>query len=83
MGVRVMDGQTGTDAVTTRLVSTIASREGVDPTELRRPLYSVVDPDALDALLSGSTGGSLRIEFVYCGYHVTIERDDEVRIEIE
>lgn len=72
-----------TDVVTNRLVTDVARREGVDPTDLPESLYSAVDTDALETLLSGETGTAVRVEFVYCGYHVTIERDGGVRIDVE
>lgn len=55
------------------LVSAVAERKGVDPIELE-PLYSVVDPDALDTIV-GSGGESVELSFDYAGYRVTVEPD--------
>lgn len=55
-------------------IQAVAAVKGVDPTELEH-LYDTVDPDALDALVTGSMDGSadeLRVSF----------RVDEVRVEI-
>ena len=55
------------------VVTTVAEREGVEPTELT-PLYEVVDPDALDGLfapLGGSPSTEGEVTFPYQGYEVT------------
>ena len=55
------------------VVETIAALEGVDPIDLRTPLFEEVDPGALDALLDpGRVDDPVRVEFTYCGYDVTI-----------
>jgi len=65
------------------VVSAVAAHEGVDETELP-PLYDVIDPDALDALLSSvQTGGSdqASVDFEYAGYRVVVFEDRTVVIE--
>lgn len=67
-----------------RVVEAVATREGVDPTELRPKLNDVVDPDALDRLFSD--GSATReaptghVEFRYCGYDVTVFSDGRVDV---
>jgi hypothetical protein len=52
------------------VVAAVAANEGVSETELERPLFEVVDPDALDSLFRWGTG---RVTFEYLGYEVTVE----------
>lgn len=61
------------------VVSTVASVEGSDATELP-PLHEAIDSDALNRLVSptGDSGAEL-IVFRYCGYEVLID-DAGVRL---
>lgn len=43
------------------------------------PLYSVIDPDALDTLVQGSDDGT--VSFSYEGYSITVEDEDTVVAE--
>ncbi|WP_247379703.1 HalOD1 output domain-containing protein [Halorientalis brevis] len=65
-----------------KVITDIAKREGVSPTELT-PLHAVVDPDALDALFQ-PTPDSVRMDgdvsFRYCGYRVTANADGCVEL---
>lgn len=61
------------------VVEAVAAVKGVSPTDLHPPLYAVVDPDALDELVSSlyccpdeSTG---HVTFPYGGYEVTVSAD--------
>lgn len=65
-------------ATTEDVVRAVAEREGVSETDLT-PLYHVVDPEALDAMVT-HTDVSVRITFDYEGYAVTVE-DDTVTLE--
>lgn len=75
------------DAVSEAVVTAVAESEGVDSTELSPPLYHAVDPDALDSLFSASAGttrGSGRVTFTYCGYAITVEVDGTVvQVEVD
>lgn len=66
------------------IVDLIADLEGVDPVELSSPLYSVIDPDALDALFQSSNGNSTEtpgyVQFEYYGYEIRVQSDNEVAI---
>lgn len=55
------------------ILRAIAAVEGADPTELTPPLYSVVDPEALDAVVESLSGTAGWIEFDYRGYQVTVD----------
>lgn len=50
--------------------STVAAVENRSPLDLT-PLAEVIDPDALDALLSDNAETE-QISFQYCGYDVTV-----------
>lgn len=70
----------GSDVVT-RIVTTVADREGVEPTELDTPLYEAVDADALAALVRDAPESGVTIGFDYTGYRVTVVADEEVHVE--
>jgi hypothetical protein len=61
-----------------RVVEQVAAEEGVDPTELSEPLYSVIDAEALDRLFRDSTGS---VQFTYTGYEVTVTHAGEVDLD--
>lgn len=69
---------TAADSLTATIVEKIADREGVEPTELRPPLYEVVNPDALESLFRSQGNG--RVEFAYCGYDVVVRSDGAVSV---
>jgi hypothetical protein len=63
-----------TDSLSGRVVTAVAEANGVDHTELP-PLYSVVDPDALEALFDGrreESGSDCQLSFTYAGQEVRI-----------
>ena len=65
------------------VVRAVAESINVDPLELP-PLYEVIDPDALDALVD-PVGGRLgfTVTFEYAGCKITITDDGEVVITVE
>lgn len=66
------------------IVDLIADLEGVDPTDLSPPLYSVIDPDALNHLFHAPNDDTAptpgHVCFTYRGYDVRIQSDGEVAI---
>lgn len=64
------------------ILRTIAAVEGADPTDLAPPLYSVVDPEALDAVIESLGGRSGWIEFDYRGYQVTVDAAGDVNVHL-
>lgn len=67
-----------------RIVQRVAEHEGVDPTDLEPPLYSVLDPETLDRLFHrpdapGET--DVVLEFEYNGYEITVDGGDEITVE--
>lgn len=69
-------------SVTSRIVTTIAEREGVDPIALDSQLYEAVDPDALAALAASDPETQLTISFNYTGYRVTVIADEELVVDV-
>lgn len=67
------------DAVTTAVVEAVAQAKGVSPTDLE-PLYTAVDPDALDGLLASQTATPLTVEFSYAGRRVRVANDGTVTV---
>ena len=61
-----------------RVVEAVAAETDTDPTELT-PLGTVVDTDALDALVSSA--GDLSVNFEYEGYRISIGSDDQLALE--
>jgi hypothetical protein len=55
----------------------IAAREGTTPAELSEPLYSAIDPEALDGLFRGSSG---QVVFTYQGYEVTVTSESDISV---
>lgn len=54
------------------VIRAVAAAAGVDPVELTPPLYDVVDPEALDALVENGSD-SIRISFTYGHHEVSVE----------
>lgn len=62
------------------VVEAVAEAEGVSPLALERPLYEVVDPDALDALFADSDGTVADLRFTYHGYTIEIAGDGGISL---
>jgi hypothetical protein len=65
-----------------RVVEVVAAEQLADPHELA-PLYSAIDPDALDALFDPRTdsGGEVaRVKFTYEGHTVTVTSDGRIEL---
>ena len=75
---------TSTEKPSHEIVELIADLEGVQPTELTPPLYSVIDPDALNSLFHSSSADDSRsvghIRFRYRGYLVRVESSGDIEI---
>jgi len=66
------------ESVSERVIEAVATTSNADPLELP-PLYDAVDPDALDALVTGIADG--KVMFAYAGYEVTLTSEGAVTIE--
>ena len=65
---------------TLAVVQAVADAENVDPAALDPPLYSVVEPEALNQLVSHD--GTLdSISFAYRGHHVTVSGNGTVHVQ--
>ncbi|WP_226004113.1 HalOD1 output domain-containing protein [Natrinema salinisoli] len=71
-----------TQSVSLKIVEKVAKREQVSPEELRPPLHSVIDTDALDSLYQSTISDrrSPEVEFEYKGYTVTVDSTGDVDI---
>lgn len=73
-----------TRPATEAVIDAIATASGSDPLELT-PLYSVVDPDALEALFTPTVASSSQIEgsvtFTLDGHHVTVHSYGIITVE--
>lgn len=68
-----------------KIVEEIADREGTSPIQLSPPLYSVIDPDALNSLFQSTASADLDREgsvcFTYCGYNVHVDSNANITAE--
>lgn len=60
------------EPISLAVISAIAAETGIDPT-VAKPLYTAIDPDALDTLVANANGTDLRITFEYIGYEVVVD----------
>jgi hypothetical protein len=65
--------------ITERLVEKVAAKEGLSATALDRPLYDVVDPDALEALFGGVNPPE-SVGFTYLGYRIELHGDGRIDV---
>ncbi|WP_254530076.1 HalOD1 output domain-containing protein [Natrinema gelatinilyticum] len=63
--------------LSTRVIQTVAEREGVAPTDLP-PLYDAIDPEALDSIF---TAGQGHLVFPYYGYRITVSGDGRLDVD--
>lgn len=71
------------EVVTERIVETVADARDVDPVDLP-PLYTAIDPDALNAMFDTdrrAPGRPDRLEFHYVGRVVVVAGDGSVTAE--
>jgi hypothetical protein len=81
MGSHVSNGERLSIAV----IEAVAEFEGTNPTDVRPPLYDIVDPDALDALFGPTRRDALRADghvvFDYRDHEITVHSDGRIEIE--
>jgi len=61
-----------------RIISAVASKEGVAPEELSPPLQEAIDTDALVHVLESE---SVSVWFKYNGYVVTIDATGDMKVD--
>jgi hypothetical protein len=67
----------GTESVVDEITTGVATLEDTDPENLR-PLYEVIDTEALEALFRDTRG---ELTFEYLDYEVTVSHDYSVEID--
>lgn len=71
------------ESVSETVVSAVAEVTDTDPLSLE-PLYTTIDPDALNALLERDQRrfdrSLTRVEFSYCGCDIVVTADGGVRV---
>lgn len=79
--------RSATDVPTTDICTSIAMRVadevGVPPEELRPPLYELVDPDALEALLRSDGNRTFEGSIVFDAYGCTVTVAGDGRVTVE
>jgi hypothetical protein len=71
-----------TTTPTSRVLAALAAKEGCEPIELSTPLFEVVDPDALDAVLGRSaTNHELYVGFTFESHGVQVHGDGTVYVD--
>lgn len=69
------------DQIAETVIEATAEATGTDPLELE-PLYTTVDPDALQSLVGGPPdGANAMVTFDYEGCRVTVHRGGRVEVE--
>ncbi len=65
------------------VISAVAEAKGVEPLDLE-PLYTAVDPDALDRLFQPAVGSPtpLNLQFAMADCRVTVRSDSEVTVTL-
>lgn len=64
------------------IVETVSAIVGREPTAMSS-LYSVLDPDALETLMSSAEGSDVQLSFAYEGCIVTVDSDGGIVVETE
>lgn len=68
------------DSIWLSVVHTVAVATGKDPKSMA-PLYSVLDPDALQNLLAASQAHDLQVSFTYEERAVTIASNGDISVK--
>lgn len=64
------------------IVETVSAVTGREPTDMA-PLYSVIDPEALESLLSTARDSDIQLSFAFEGCTVSVSSSGEVIVEPE
>lgn len=75
------DNDTSPERASLRVLYAVAASRGVDPTELRTDLYSVIDPEALDRLVGMESTTLESVSFEFEGHDVTVRGDGQVLVD--
>lgn len=69
--------------VSESVIEAVADEKDVDPMELTTPLYSVIDPDALDRVVDSTPSQDpmdVHVTFTYSDCEVTVYGDGHVSV---
>lgn len=72
---------TGSDGPSVTIVEAVAAVAGRTPTDLP-PLRTVIDPDALEALLDGKSS-PITVSFGYADTHVSVDETGVIEIRLD
>lgn len=75
----MMNASSSKSSVVTTILSAVADAEGTSPLDLPQPLYSVIDPDALEAIFDQNST-NVSVEFCYLSYQVRVQSDGSVTL---
>lgn len=72
-----------TEQASIKVVCAVADAKNVDPIDLP-PLYSVIDPDALDQLFQSKfpnrASGTVKVQFTFAGCDVVVDSENQVTV---
>lgn len=64
------------------IIRAVATVAGVDPLSLQPRLYDVVDPDALETLVTSNTAHSnVQVTFEFGAYRITVTQNGEIIVQ--
>ncbi|WP_121821006.1 HalOD1 output domain-containing protein [Halostella salina] len=75
----VSEAPTESEAVSKRVVAALARAAGTDPRTLDPPLYTVIDPEALDTLVESTA--TTYVEFEHDGRRIVVHADGTVTVD--
>ena len=71
------------DSLSRAVIEAVADEEEVEPTDIP-PLYTAIDPEALDSLFQSPDAGEVTMvgqaRFTYHGYEVSVSADGQVTL---
>jgi Halobacterial output domain 1 len=83
MGIHEQGNTAGQNSRSLAIVTEVAKRKGVSEENLQPALYDVIDPDALDALLTNrsTTENVVSVSFDYAGYRITVDSNQTLTVK--
>lgn len=73
--------------LSTAVIMAVADTAGINPSEIRTPLYDAIDPDAMNKLFEATSNGAERtdgyLSFSIHGHHVSVDASGEISVQSE
>lgn len=69
------------DRPSEKVVKAIAAAESIDATDIREPLFEVINPEALNSLFVDSECDAGRVAFDYRGYRVVVTHTGTIELD--